>query len=85
MTAWKLFEIETPDGRVIRHRHESLDAAKKALLDGYSVTGEVIGASTDDKGGMVDPIGHGTTSIMETLLESRGDVLLDWLAKRGIG
>lgn len=82
MTAWKLFEIETPDGRVIRHRHESLEAAKKALQDGYKVNGEVFGASTDDKGGLVDPIGG--RSLMQTLLEAHGDVLLAWLEKRGI-
>lgn len=81
----KLFEVSTPDGRVIRHRHESLDEARNAILKGYEITGEVLGASADGLGGLVDPIGPGTTSIMETLLESRGDVLLGWLAKRGIG
>jgi hypothetical protein len=81
----KLFEVLTPDGRVIRHRHESLDEAKRAILKGYEITGEVLGASADGLGGLVDPIGPGTTSIMETLLESRGEVLLGWLAKRGIG
>lgn len=84
MIAWKLFEIETPDGRVIRRRHESVDAAKKGLLDGYKVTGEVLGASVDDKGGFVDPIGHGTKSIMQTLLDARGNELLAWLKKHGI-
>jgi hypothetical protein len=84
MTAWKLFEIECPDGRVIRHRHETLAAAQKALQPGYKVTGEVLGASTDDKGGLVDPVGPGTTSLMRTLLEARGDVLLEWLEKHGI-
>lgn len=81
MTSWKLFEIECPDGRIIRHRHESLDAAKKALQEGYKVSGEVLGASSDDKGGIVDPIGPGTTSIMQTLLDARGDELLAWLDK----
>ena len=81
----KLFEVLTPDGRVIRHRHASLEEAKAAILKGYEITGEVLGASADGVGGLVDPIGPGTTSIMETLLEARGDVLLGWLAKRGIG
>ncbi len=84
VTSWKLFEIETPDGRVIRHRHQTLYAAENALQNGYKVTGEVFGASTDDKGGMVSPIGPGTTSLMRTLLEAHGDELLGWLAKRGI-
>jgi hypothetical protein len=85
MTAWKLFEIECPDGRVIRHRHETLHAAQAALQDGYKVTGEVLGASTDDKGGMVSPVGPGTSSLMQTLLEAHGDELLAWLGKHGIG
>ena len=84
MTSWKLFEIECPDGRVIRHRHASLEEARKALLDGYKVCGEVLGASTDDKGGLVMPIGPGTTSIMKTLLEAHGGELLAWLKKHGI-
>jgi hypothetical protein len=81
----KTFEITTPDGRIIRHRHQSLEEAQKAILRGYEITGEVLGASADGLGGLVDPVGPGTVSIMETLLESRGDVLLGWLAKRGIG
>jgi hypothetical protein len=84
MTSWKLFEIECPDGRVIRHRHASLEEAKKALQDGYKVCGEVLGASTDDKGGLVMPIGPGTTSVMQTLLEAHGNELLDWLSEHGI-
>jgi hypothetical protein len=81
----KLFEVATPDGRVIRHRHESIEEAQKAILPGYAITGEVLGASADGVGGLVDPIGPGTTSIMETLLEARGDELLGWLAKRTNG
>lgn len=83
MTSWKLFEIECPDGRVIRHRHESLHAAQAALQDGYKVCGEVLGASTDDKGGLVMPIGPGTTSVMQTLLEAHGGELIEWLRKQG--
>jgi hypothetical protein len=83
MTAWKLFEVETPDLRTIRHRHESLEAAKKALLPGYTLKGEVLGASANDKGGFTDPTEPGTKSIMETLLETRGDVLMKWLADHG--
>ena len=83
MTAWKLFEIECPDGRVIRHRHASLEEASKALQDGYKVCGEVLGASTDDKGGLVMPIGPGTTSVMQTLLEAHGDELIAWLRGKG--
>jgi hypothetical protein len=83
MTAWKLFEIECPDGRIIRHRHPSLDDARKALLEGYKVTGEVLGASTDDKGGLVDPIGTGTKTMMGALLDAHGDELLGWLRENG--
>ncbi len=86
MTDWKLFEIETPDGRIVRHRHESLDIARSKLLPGYKVLAEVFGASADDKGGLVDPLVHAdghTKSIMGTLLDAHGSELIRWLCDNG--
>jgi septal ring factor EnvC (AmiA/AmiB activator) len=71
-------EIRAPDGRVIRQFHRSVDAARKALQPGYEVTGEVIGS------GVVSPVGPGARSFMKALLESQGDVLMEWLEARGI-
>ena len=87
MTDWKLFEIECPDGRIVRHRHETLDVARSKLLPGYKVLAEVFGASADDKGGLVDPLiheGH-TKSIMGTLLDAHGPELITWLCDNGFG
>lgn len=78
------FEITTPDDRIIRHEHPSLEAAEKALVYGYSVTGEVIGCDRDGKGGLVNPLGPGARSLMKVLLEAHGDELLSWLARHKI-
>jgi hypothetical protein len=77
----RLFEVKAPDGRVVRHRHESAGALQKVLTPGYRVVAEVFGAGIDDKGGMVEPIGQST---MKTLLAAHGDELIAFLAERGI-
>jgi hypothetical protein len=77
----RVFEVKTPDNRVVRHRHASADALQKVLTPGYRVVAEVFGAGNDDKGGMVEPIGQ---SIMKTLLAAHGDELVAFLAERGI-
>ena len=72
-------EISSPDGRVIRQFHKSVEAAQKALQPGYTVTGEVIG------GNIVSPIGRpGARSFMKALLESQGGELLEFLASHGV-
>jgi len=59
-------EIRSPDGRMIRQWHASVDAARKALSPGYEIAGEVI------SGNIVSPIGPGTVSTMGALLRSQG-------------
>jgi hypothetical protein len=71
-------EISTPDGRVIRQFHKSVDAARKALQPGYTVTGEVIG------GNIVSPIGPGARSFMTSLLDASGGELLAFLEAHGL-
>lgn len=80
----RIFEVRAPDGRILRHHHGSLEDAKKAVLPGYFVTGEVLGASADMSGGFIDRCGPGDESFMQVLLESRGEELLAWLATKGI-
>jgi hypothetical protein len=77
----RLFEVVCPDGRKVRHRHESAGALQKALMPGYRVVAEVFGAGIDDEGGLVEPIGQST---MKTLLAAHGDELVAFLAERGI-
>ncbi|PNE11337.1 MAG: hypothetical protein CR217_09360 [Beijerinckiaceae bacterium] len=77
----RLFEVVCPDGRKVRHRHESAGALQKVLQPGYRVVAEVFGAGIDDEGGMIEPIGQST---MKTLLAAHGDDLLTFLAERGI-
>jgi hypothetical protein len=77
----KLFEVETPDGRKVRHHHATADSLQKMLQPGYRVVAEVFGAGIDGKGGMVDPLGQST---MKTLLAAHGDELIAFLAERGI-
>ena len=71
-------EISSPDGRVIRQFHKSVEAAQKALQPGYIVTGEVIG------GNIVSPIGPGARSFMASLLASQGGELLEFLEAHGL-
>ena len=77
----RLFEVVCPDGRKVRHRHESAGALQKVLHPGYRVVAEVFGAGIDDEGGMIEPIGQST---MKTLLAAHGDELVAFLAERGI-
>ncbi len=77
----RVFEVTTPNGRVVRHRHESAGALQKVLMPGYRVVAEVFGAGIDDKGGMIEPVGQST---MKSLLAAHGDELVAFLAERGI-
>lgn len=76
----RLFEVTTPDGRIVRHRHASAGALRAALLPGYVVRGEVFGADVDGNGGLVDASGSGTPSLMAQLLAAHGGELEAWLA-----
>jgi hypothetical protein len=77
----RLFEVSTPDNRVVRHRHATADSLQKMLQPNYRVVAEVFGAGIDGKGGLVEPIGQST---MKTLLTVHGDELIAFLAERGI-
>ena len=79
----RLFEIVCPDGRKVRHRHNSLESLQKALQPGYVAIGRVFGANEDDTGGFVASIGAKST--MSGLLEAHGDELIAWLARHGVG
>jgi hypothetical protein len=81
VTGDRLFEVTTPDNRVVRHRYASADGLQKILQPGYRVAAEVFGAGIDGKGGLVEPIGQST---MKTLLAAHGDELMAFLAVRGI-
>ena len=77
----KVFEITALDGRKIRHQHLSVEKARNALMAGYSVTGEIVGAKEDLTGGYVLPIGE--QSLLALLLERHGDDLRAWLVAEG--
>jgi hypothetical protein len=77
----RLFEVETPDGRRVRHRYANADGLQKILQPNYRVVAEVFNAGIDGKGGMVEPLGQST---MKTLLAVHGDELIAFLAERGI-
>jgi hypothetical protein len=77
----RLFEVEAPDGRKVRHRYASAGGLQKMLQPGYRVVAEVFGAGIDGQGGLVEPIGQST---MKTLLAAHGDELMAFLAERGI-
>jgi hypothetical protein len=72
----RLFEVATPDGRVVRHHHASAGELQKELQPGYRVTAEVFSAGNDDKGGLVEPLEKST---MKMLLAAHGDELIAFL------
>jgi hypothetical protein len=78
----KWFAVSCPDGRVVRHRHSSMDALQRELQPGYRATGQVFGANEDGSGGFVSM--PGAPLMLKALLESQGDVLMEWLEARGI-
>ncbi|MGC2222322.1 MAG: hypothetical protein WA624_08120 [Methylocella sp.] len=80
----RLFEIACPDGRHVRHRHNSLESLRKALQPGYSIAGQVFDANADDNGGFVASIAPGAKSTMSGLLEAHGAELLAFLAEHGV-
>jgi hypothetical protein len=77
----RLFEVETPDGRRVRHRYATADGLQKMLQPNYKVVAEVFNAGIDGKGGMVEPLGQST---MKALLDVHGDELIAFLAHHGI-
>jgi hypothetical protein len=79
----KWFAVSCPDGRAVRHRHSSMGALQKELQPGYRAIGQVFGHAEDGTGGFVST--PGAPSMLKALLESEGDVLMEWLAERGIG
>jgi hypothetical protein len=48
-TRW--FEVLCPGGRVVRHKHASLESIRAALEPGYSVRSELFGVGDDGTGG----------------------------------
>jgi hypothetical protein len=81
----KVFETACPDGRLVRHRHHSLEALQKELQPGYHVVSEIFGASEDNTGGFAASIGSDAKlNMMDGLLQAHGNTLLAWLAERGI-
>jgi hypothetical protein len=78
----KWFAVSTPDGRDVRHRHSSMEALQKELQPGYRAIGRVFGHNEDGTGGFVST--PSSPSMLKALLESDGDVLMGWLAERGI-
>jgi hypothetical protein len=78
----KWFAVSAPDGRTVRHRHSSMDALQKELQPGYRAIGQVFGHNEDGTGGFISQ--PGAPSMLKALLESDGDVLMEWLAARGI-
>jgi len=60
----KLFEVRTPDGRTVRHRHHSSEALRASLLPGYTVAGEVFGADEQGRGGFSVASNHGLIAFL---------------------
>ncbi len=76
----KTFEIQAPDGRLLRQNH-SARPPEDMLMPGYKVVGEVFGADAKGNGGMVDRFDG--EPLMAQLISGRNGAFLDeWFAKR---
>jgi hypothetical protein len=80
----RLFEVQTPDLRKVRHRHRSPDALQATLAPGYKVTAEIFGAGSDNCGGVAASIGGvDVPSLMAGLLRASGKELISFLQANG--
>lgn len=52
------FEVNTPSGRVVLHRHASLESIRAALEPGYTVRSELFGTDDEGNGGFGIAIGR---------------------------
>ena len=52
------FEVNTPSGRVVRHRHASLESIRAALEPGYTVRSELFGCDEEGNGGFQVAVGQ---------------------------
>jgi hypothetical protein len=77
----KTFDVEAPDGRIVRLQAESIDTLKPQIAAGYTIVAEAFGARKDGTGGYSIPLGG--KSLLAILLEAHGDDLLAWLASKG--
>jgi hypothetical protein len=83
--AERLFLVNTPHHlHQVRHKASSVEALRTRLLPGYTVEGEIFGATDAGEGGVVAAIEPKGPSIMAGLLAAFGGELEAWLAQRGI-
>jgi len=62
------FEVNTPSGRVVRHRHASLESIRAALEPGYSVRSELFGCDEEGNGGFAIMTGQ-RAALLKALAE----------------
>ena len=66
----------------MRHRGASLESVQRVLQPGYRAIGQAFGTNEDGSGGFVDR--PGAPSMLKAMLESQGDVLIEYLSTHGI-
>jgi hypothetical protein len=52
------FDVRTPRGAIVRHKHASLDALRRELQSGYVAVAEVFGCDDDGIGGFPVAVGQ---------------------------
>ena len=63
----KMFDVEAPDGRIVRLPAESIEALKPQLAAGYTIVAEAFGVRKDGAGGYSIPLGG--KSLLAILLQ----------------
>ena len=67
----RFFEVQTPSGKIVRHKHASLESIRAAIEPGYKVTAEIFG--TDDEGNGGFPVACGQRKALLAALNAMSE------------
>lgn len=83
----RILEIRAYDDRILRQAHKSVADAKKSLIQGYEVVGEIVGEGVVGDGlSLRPPLPDDLPSygVVEALLHRFGAEIMKWLTDNGV-
>ncbi|MGA3342070.1 MAG: hypothetical protein ABSD11_15950 [Methylocella sp.] len=64
----RFFDVRTPSGKIVRHKHSTLDALRRELQPGYTAVAEIFACDDEGVGGFPVAIGQ-RASLLKALQE----------------